>query len=425
MRTIKTIAALFVAASLLVGVVPTPAKADVDVSFGFFYDNLTPHGSWYVSAQYGRVWQPSVYASDWNPYYDGHWVYTDYGWTWVSDYDWGTIPYHYGTWVLDARHGWVWVPGYTWAPAWVVFRTGNDYCGWAPVPPGYSVGASINIDPSFFVFVSSRDFLAPRVRVAVLPRAETRVVIQRTKVINNITVQNNIVVNRGPDVRVVERETGHRVDRTPIERVARVAPFERVSADRLRATSDKSGNKKLRATEPMPADRPLPDRGDRDRKTENRQAPQDRPQDRNDRSANQNRDVQVRQDAENRAKARADENARAQQKRDADQAKARANETARAQQKRDADQAKARADADRRAAEQQSRAQASATAKQRSERQQKPPADTKAQADAKAKAQAQAQAQAKAKAQADARKQAEAKKKQPDKKDQSNDQDKH
>jgi hypothetical protein len=66
------------------------------------------------------------------------------GWTWISDYEWGAIPYHYGTWVADRNVGWVWIPGRVWAPSWVVFRTGPDYIGWAPVPTGYSVGMSID-----------------------------------------------------------------------------------------------------------------------------------------------------------------------------------------------------------------------------------------------------------------------------------------
>jgi len=101
---------------LLLGLSSTPSQA-AQVSFNFFYSNLSPHGSWYASAEYGQVWHPSVDDYNWNPYYDGHWVYTDLGWTWVSDYDWGSIPYHYGAWVLDAELGWVWVPGYVWAPS--------------------------------------------------------------------------------------------------------------------------------------------------------------------------------------------------------------------------------------------------------------------------------------------------------------------
>ena len=69
----------------------------------------------------------------------GHWVYTDeWGWYWVSDDDeddWGWVTYHYGRWAFDRRLGWFWVPGDEWAPAWVDWRYGGDYVGWAPLPP--------------------------------------------------------------------------------------------------------------------------------------------------------------------------------------------------------------------------------------------------------------------------------------------------
>ena len=215
--------ALALATVLVACVLAPAAKAEVGVSFGFFYSNLRPHGNWLVSAEYGRVWQPAVYAPGWNPYYDGHWVSTDLGWTWVSDYAWGGVPYHYGTWVPDPRFGWVWVPGYTWAPSWVVFRTSPEYIGWAPVPPHYTLGASFHFgQPDLFVFVSSRDFLAPRIRARAFPAYRTRSVLRSTTIVNRITVENHVVVNRGPDVRFVERATGRKIAVTPIERVRRV-----------------------------------------------------------------------------------------------------------------------------------------------------------------------------------------------------------
>src|SRR6266850_3195425 len=180
---------------LLTGLFSPSARAEV--SFGVFYSNLSPYGSWQVSGQYGRVWQPDVHASGWNPYYDGHWVYTDLGWTWVSDYEWGAIPYHYGTWALEPELGWVWVPGYVWAPSWVVFRSGPSYVGWAPVPPSFSIGMSFsfsNYGPDQFVFVREADFVAPQIHRFALPIERSRVVFNDTKVINNIRIENNVVV---------------------------------------------------------------------------------------------------------------------------------------------------------------------------------------------------------------------------------------
>ena len=80
-----------------------------------------------------RTWRSS--NPDWRPYADGYWAYTDVGWTWVSYEDFGWATYHYGRWTDLADYGWVWVPGYEWGPAWVSWRTGGDYVGWAPLPP--------------------------------------------------------------------------------------------------------------------------------------------------------------------------------------------------------------------------------------------------------------------------------------------------
>ncbi len=226
--------------------------ASTGVSFDLFYSNLSPHGTWLVSAEYGRVWQPREYDRDWNPYYDGRWVYSDYGWTWVSDYSWGAIPYHYGTWYADSRYGWVWVPGTVWAPSWVVFRTGPDYIGWCPVSPRFSVSASFGFDEprgDMFVFVSSRDFLSPRIRTAVVVDNRRTTIINNTRIVNNITVENHIVVNRGVDVATVERASGRQVRRYRIEEVARVAPGRTVDREQLRA--DRQGSRELRATEPV------------------------------------------------------------------------------------------------------------------------------------------------------------------------------
>jgi uncharacterized protein DUF6600 len=255
----------WVTAMALVAGAYTPqasAKVDIGFSIGFsnFESSLSPHGNWFVSAQYGRVWQPSVYHAGWNPYYDGHWVYTDVGWTWVSDYRWGAIPYHYGTWALDPEVGWIWVPGDVWAPSWVVFREGPGYVGWAPVPVGYSVGASFTFgnhgyyddyDPNIFVFVGDRDFLAPRIRERIVPVYQTRTIIQRTTVLNTVRVENNIVVNRGPSVRTIERSTGVRVQPERIERVERVAPMTRVTRDELRVDRTRAQSGPIRATAPV------------------------------------------------------------------------------------------------------------------------------------------------------------------------------
>jgi hypothetical protein len=119
--------------------------ADTDPSaLSDFRDTLAPHGTWMVHPTYGTVWVPNVVVvgRDFAPYRTaGHWAVTDEGdWIWVSDYQWGYIPFHYGRWVWVEGTGWAWIPGRTYAPAWVVWRVGEpgwDYVGWAPMGPSF------------------------------------------------------------------------------------------------------------------------------------------------------------------------------------------------------------------------------------------------------------------------------------------------
>ncbi|HZR09186.1 MAG TPA: DUF6600 domain-containing protein [Myxococcales bacterium] len=107
-----------------------------------FERDLAPYGRWVDTADYGRVWIPNTSArSDWQPYSDGHWVYTQWGWSFVADVPWGWAPFHYGRWGWMPTLGWFWVPGFVWAPAWVSWRYTNGHVAWAPyAPPGFRYG---------------------------------------------------------------------------------------------------------------------------------------------------------------------------------------------------------------------------------------------------------------------------------------------
>ena len=129
---------LFALSMLAFAVSALPQARGADVSIDFIYDNLSG-GNWIDVEGYGYGWQPDVVVRDpnWRPYSDGYWAYTDYGWTWISYEDFGWATYHYGRWANLADYGWVWLPGtdLDWGPAWVSWRTGGDYIGWAPLPP--------------------------------------------------------------------------------------------------------------------------------------------------------------------------------------------------------------------------------------------------------------------------------------------------
>ena len=107
---------------------------DRDVDMDDFEAQLTPYGAWIIIDGV-RYWRPSIALTmrGWKPYcHGGRWVWTDWGWTWVSHYPWGWAPFHYGRWMHHPRYGWVWIPDYEWGPAWVCWRYNDDYFGWAP-----------------------------------------------------------------------------------------------------------------------------------------------------------------------------------------------------------------------------------------------------------------------------------------------------
>jgi Family of unknown function (DUF6600) len=200
---------------------PPEDVADVSV----FYEPLAPYGTWIALPEYGQVWVPHDVSPEWRPYTIGRWVYTDYGWTWVSDQEWGWAPFHYGRWTFVASYGWVWIPGTVWAPAWVVWRHSPGWVGWAPLPPqvvvrpGIEIRAAnidMHINPSWFCFVEEHRILAPHVRTYIAPPARNVSLIQVTQNVTHYTVIQNRVVNRGIPVERIERVIARPVPRMRI-----------------------------------------------------------------------------------------------------------------------------------------------------------------------------------------------------------------
>ena len=195
-----------------------------------FYGELSPYGRWIQRGSYGWVWEPTRVAVGWRPYSEGHWVETDYGWTWVSDEPWGWATYHYGRWTLDQEYGWLWVPGTEWGPAWVSFQEGNGYVGWAPLPPsigfragfGIQIGGlslSAEINPLAYSFVPEHSFLNERIRDEIAPPARNVTFIRGSRNITNIRVENNRVVNRSIPEERIQQATGRPVHRYQLTEV--------------------------------------------------------------------------------------------------------------------------------------------------------------------------------------------------------------
>lgn len=177
-----------------------------DVSLQSFYDELSPYGTWIQDPQYGYVWRPDVEQGDFRPYYtNGRWAMTEYGNTWVSNYDWGWAPFHYGRWVYNRYNQWVWIPDTVWGPAWVSWRSGGGYYGWAPMGPGMNININLNIPDLWWVFVPQRNIYYDS-----FPRYYSRrnvVIINRTTIINNTYVHNRRSYYTGPRADDIRRDT--------------------------------------------------------------------------------------------------------------------------------------------------------------------------------------------------------------------------
>ncbi len=218
MKCLSSVLALFVVLTFSLAPPQVRAQDGGSVSFQVFYDQLGSQGNWIQTDSYGYVFQPNVTDPNWAPYSQGNWVNTPSGWAWVSAEPWGWATYHYGRWANIDGTGWVWVPGYQWAPAWVSWRYGGGYAGWAPLPPpppayggsvgvgfsqpGVSVGLNFNfggdVDVSLGIgagcynFVPVANIGAPNCRPYIVNRYNNYGIINRTTNITNITVNKTV-----------------------------------------------------------------------------------------------------------------------------------------------------------------------------------------------------------------------------------------
>src|SRR5947207_5107782 len=198
--------------------------------YSTFYTKLEPHGAWLETADYGYAWQPreAEGSRNWRPYTNGRWVYTDAGWTWISEEPFGWATYHYGRWTRLRGVGWVWVPGNQWAPAWVSWRKSNDYVGWAPLPPEarFDQRTGIHnwsdnyydIGPDQYSFVASREFGAQRLGSNILPSERNVAIVNQTTNVTNITYKNTTIVNEGPNFDEMRAQSREPVQRFRLER---------------------------------------------------------------------------------------------------------------------------------------------------------------------------------------------------------------
>jgi len=170
-----------------------------------FYEPLGLYGRWEVVGSNGRCWIPGRVGAEWSPYSDGYWRRTDAGWYWVSEEPWGWATYHYGRWDSSPQFGWYWVPQTHWAPAWVSWRQGGGYVGWAPLgPSGRAVVVVRGATPRGYVFVEERRFLDP---------------VRSARITVNNTVINRTVINEGPVTASIEHASGRTLQAVPVRQL--------------------------------------------------------------------------------------------------------------------------------------------------------------------------------------------------------------
>jgi Family of unknown function (DUF6600) len=234
-----------VAAGMTLPMIPgavRPASAQISAAF---QEALAPYGHWERHPRWGAVWVPDDVPPDWQPYEYGHWVYTDeWGWYWISDpeeEDWGWVAFHYGRWANDRRLGWFWIPDDEWAPAWVDWRYGGDYVGWAPMPPEEII-YEYDDNPTYWIFVAPRFLTAPRLRAYIVPRARGAAAFRGTHVVNRTVGygRGHAAVNAGVSPAFVARATHaalptYRVSPRVLSGTQGVAGAVRVTPQQLRA----------------------------------------------------------------------------------------------------------------------------------------------------------------------------------------------
>ncbi|UCH66605.1 MAG: hypothetical protein JSW63_05615 [Ignavibacterium sp.] len=226
----------------LIGATETSAHHRVS---NYFYNGLHPHGTW-IEIDHGVVvWRPTIMRRDWSPYREGRWIWTTDGWYWHSYEPFGYITYHYGRWYYDDYYGWLWVPGYEYAPAWVEWRYGDDYIGWAPLHPYTTIYITIGVvyphsyyNPYYhWNFVTYNHFYDPYVyNYCVGPRYKYRV-HSKTRYRTNYVRHNGRIRNNGVDIGVVRNRSGQRIRERDLLRVSDERTLnrtDRIEKDRIR-----------------------------------------------------------------------------------------------------------------------------------------------------------------------------------------------
>lgn len=229
----KPLRLIFISWFLVVLLLPAWGRG-AEISTADFYRALAPYGNWVQVEKFGYCFQPRVNET-WRPYTDGYWAASNLGWAWVSNEAWGWATYHYGRWMLLRNRGWVWLPGREWAPAWVSWRSGKNYIGWAPLPPATTwdkreivLGKNFpDVGPYYYNFCSPHNFAAQNLPAVLLPIAQNIDVLPETQNITwmvKMSAQGgNEIYNYGPSLKMLAQASEVPIPQVQIEREEKVA----------------------------------------------------------------------------------------------------------------------------------------------------------------------------------------------------------
>ena len=220
-----------------IGLVPKTAATGSSGSDNFLNTNLGVKDAYRsTGANVGMVyvWKPStslavarvegetpVYV----PYSNGQWVNTDGGWYFKASTPVEETVSHYGRWVNSPTAGWLWVPGRVWAPAWVDWKQNDTYVSWAPLPPSvYLVNGTMSvpiIEDNSYVIVDRKYFLEPNVYKynTMYYDDGTRILVREMRGTEGIVIVNNTMINRGPDVNIIQSIYGRDIELVRIQQV--------------------------------------------------------------------------------------------------------------------------------------------------------------------------------------------------------------
>lgn len=181
------------------------------------------------------VWKPSLElgipsaaggGKIYTPYTNGQWINSDAGWYFKAPTPVEETVSHYGRWINSPSAGWLWVPGRVWSPAWVDWKQNDNYVSWAPLPPSvYLDKGTINnplIADNNYVIVDRKFFLEPDVYKYsnIYPANKILIPVNNLTRTEGVSVVNNTVVNKGPDVNLLRALYGRNIETVRLQPAA-------------------------------------------------------------------------------------------------------------------------------------------------------------------------------------------------------------